>query len=182
MLTTMQLTIIEGQNKSLIQIKILKEMNTSIIIGIVVLLAIVLLVFQHNQKHKKHKNALLGALNEYAQTQGCKITENEVLNQNVIGIDKDNKKLIFVNREKNIEKMIDLSTIRKCNMNEISRNAGSGNNIQKVIEKVEFTFISKDSKGNLNIEVYNLENGDFHPSGEIQFTAKWAEIINNSIR
>lgn len=157
-------------------------MNLSIIIGLTLFLAIALLVFLHNQKHKKHKNALLSTLNEYAQTQGCKITEYEVLNQNVIGIDSDNKKLLFLNREKNIEKTLDLSTVRKCNMNEISRNAGSGRNIQKVIEKVELSFIPKDSKGTLSIEVYNLENGDLHPSGEIQFATKWAEIINNSIR
>lgn len=157
-------------------------MNLSIIIGLALFLAIALLVFLNNQKHKKHKNALLNTLHEYGQNQGCNISESDVLNQNIIGIDKEHKKLLFLNREKNLEKVVDLSTIKKCNMNETSRNAGSGNNIQKVIEKVELSFIPKDSKSNLNIEVYNLENGDFHPSGEIQFATKWTEIINNSIR
>ena len=155
---------------------------SSILTGIVVLSVLALLIWVNNFRQNQKKKKLLDNLNQQAALRNITISENDILNNNYIGIDKESNKVFFANVNKNIETSIDLQSISKCVMNENVRNVNTSNGTQKVIDKIELSFILRDTnKVATNLEFYNTENGDYQLSGEHQFLEKWTQIINKQI-
>lgn len=158
-------------------------MSTSIIIGIVIVASIILLfvMMSKNQQNKLHKKLLV--IDQYAENQGCVISEKEALMSNFIGIDSNAKKLFFINSDKNIESTFDLANFKRCAMVERSRSASTNSGAQKVIEKIELSFSPISAAASTPIlEIYNTENGDFSLNGELQFCEKWIDIINRNLK
>ncbi len=158
-------------------------MNTSIIIGALILgLIILIFIWIHNKQAKK-QNQKLEVLYQLALSEGYTITEKEILMNNIIGIDGESKMLFFINSEKNMKEILDLSKFKKCNVQERSRTSDSNSGSQKVVEKIELSFIPFSSNSsNVILEIYNIDNGDFYLNGEFQFCEKWTLTINKLLQ
>jgi hypothetical protein len=156
--------------------------TSSIIIGVALVVVFVLLIWFSNYKRNQKQKKRLEKLKNFAEKQGFQISESENINDIVLGIDKVNNKVLFVKESKNIEITIDLQTIKKCDINEISRNVETHSGKQKVVDKIELLFYPIDNKNsNISLEFYNEANGDLQLSGEHQFLEKWIKIIDNQI-
>lgn len=156
--------------------------TTSIIVLLLVILITFILIIFFNNRLKQKTNNKLQVLNDYAKRQGFEISESEVLNNIVIGIDNKNHKVFFKYLTRSIEETIDLNSIKKSQKTVISRNAETYNGKQVVTEKLSLTLISKEPKNeNANFEFYSVEKGDHQLFGEHQFIDKWVLIINTHI-
>lgn len=157
------------------------DTTSLIILALVIIVTLVLLFYFNNRLKQKTKNKLK-ALEDYAAKQGYKISESEVLNNLVIGIDNSNHKVFFKYLTRDIEETIDLNSIKKCQKTVISRNAETYGGRQVVTEKLSLTFLSNEpKKENASFEFYNVEKGDHQLFGEPQFIDKWVIIINTHL-
>ncbi len=147
---------------------------------IIFISAIVFIFFNNRLKQKTKKK--LQVLEDYAKKQGFNISESEVLNNIVIGIDKVNNKVFFKYFTRSIEETIDLNSVKKSQKTLISRNAETYGGRQVVTEKLSLTLMSNDpKKENAVLEFYSVDKGDHQLFGEPQFIDKWVGIINKHL-
>ncbi|MEO6814534.1 MAG: hypothetical protein ABI172_11430 [Ginsengibacter sp.] len=83
-----------------------------IIVGIILLAS--LIIFLSNYRKRKEKERLENEFDNFALENKLSIDKKQTLNKNMIGIDRENMKLIFVDRS-NIPQQIEL-----INLNELS--------------------------------------------------------------
>jgi hypothetical protein len=158
------------------------ELNNITIITVLVLLVFCILpVVIINQKRKKKASESLQLLKTFAEENQCKITEQELFNQIIIGIDKDAHQLFFIRttEEKKSQQRINLSEVKKCRMEETGRTVDSGH----VIEKIDLAFapIASNQK-EIILNIYNADYDNLTLSGEIQFAEKWVQFINDHLK
>lgn len=158
------------------------ELNSITMITVLVLLVFCILpVVIINQKRKKKAGESLQLLKTFAEENQCKITEHELFNQIIIGIDKDAHQLFFIRttEEKKFQQKIYLSEVKKCRMEETGRTVDSGH----VIEKIDLAFapVASNQK-EIILNIYNADYDNLTLSGEIQFAEKWVQLINDHLK
>lgn len=106
---------------------------------------------------------------------------HEFWGNSYIGIDADNKKLIFLKFEKehNVEEVIDLTTVKTCKAETVNRQSGSKTEYMSNLLKVNlvFSFAVKEA---INLNLYNYEsiyNEDF----ELKRAERWKKAIDEQI-
>jgi len=166
------------------------DSSTTITGGIFILFCIMLFVITNRNKRKKEKQ-FLQPLNRLAEKDNCKISQYDIWNKSIIGIDNLTNRVFFI---KNVfydetSKSIQLNEILKCRVNEVgqtmtlpSRTVGIKGNVIKAFDKVELVFINRDkNKPELIAEFYNKETGNLNLTGELQLAEKWCKIANDRI-
>jgi hypothetical protein len=154
------------------------------IIGLIVILAcispIIIMVRVRAQKTKK----MLQSLQKFAQEQGCKISQHEFFSDFVLGIDEVKKFVFFhkYGKENSISQYVDLANIQTCKVVKQSRNVKVGNESASMISRLELSFVpigkSQDEQSFL---LFDLETNK-QLSGELQFSEKWAQVINGYLK
>jgi hypothetical protein len=158
------------------------ELNSVTIITVLVLLIFcVLPIVIINRKRKKIASESLQLLKTFAEENQCTITEHELFNQIIIGIDKNTHQLFFIRTSegKKVQQKIDLSEVKKCRMEETGRTVES----MHVIEKIDlvFTPLASNQK-EITFNIYHADYDNLTLSGEIQFAEKWAKLINEYLK
>lgn len=157
-------------------------MNLGILItGIIIVIIGGLPIILINNTAKNNEKKLMKALFDFAAKSNCSITQSDSLNKRTIGIDRINRKLFFLKSSSNqiIEKEIDLSQIKKCQIINSSRKVKSKDGSYKVTEKVELNFTHYDAaKHGAQIEWYNVANDNFMLNNDYLLIEKWGKIIN----
>lgn len=152
----------------------------STIIGIVCLVLIIVpvLYFQRGQIKKRKK--LLHDLVNLAEQQQLKISQYDFWGPfYAIGIDTDKKELLYTKRKegKDQETLVDLSEVRQCSVNNISRDANGG----RTIERIELVFTFKNAKyPEKTLEFYSREE-TLNLNEELKLSEKWRDIVNSNI-
>jgi hypothetical protein len=158
------------------------ELNSITVITVLVLLAFCILpIVIMNQKRKKKDSESLQLLESFAEENQCKITEHELFNQIIIGIDKNAHQLFFLRviEEKKSSQKILLSDIKRCRMEETGRTVDSIH----VIEKIDLAFApAASNQKEITLNIYNADFDNLTLSGEIQFAEKWAKRINDHLK
>lgn len=154
------------------------------------LFCIILFVIITRSKRKKEKQ-FFQPLNRLAEMDNCKISQYDIWNTSIIGIDNLSNHVFFIKNIFNNETSlsIKLSEILKCRLHEVgqtvniaSRTVGIKGNVVKVIDKIELVFINRDkNKPDLVAEFYNKETGNPDLSGEFQMAEKWCKHVNDKI-
>lgn len=155
----------------------------NLIIGLVVLLLCAAPFILMNRHSKNKKQKLIQTLNQLAASSGNSITEFDVFNDAIIGIDQNNKTLFFVKKleELNVEEKISLKDYQKSEVKKkMSNHHGPSSNMQ-IIKKIHLHFQPKSSENReVNLEFYD-ENTQFQLNGELQLAEKWVVKCNQFI-
>ena len=156
----------------------------TLIASLIIVVSCVLLVVIVNRKKKNKDKQFIQSLFDFAEQSNCTISEYDLWNNSLIGIDKDSHKLFFIRKEEEnaIIKEIDLSEIQKCNVINSSRIVNNKESVQNVIDKLELSFTCRDpKKTEMNLEFYNTNRDNLFLNGELSLIEKWSEIINKDI-
>jgi len=158
------------------------EFNSITIITVLVLLLFCLLpVVLINQKRKGKAKQSLQLLQIFAAENQCAISEHELFNQIIIGMDKTAHQLFFVRNTpgKEFQQKINLQEVKKCRMEETGRSMDTVH----VIEKIDLSFapVASNQK-EIILNIYHADYDNLTLSGEIQFAEKWEKTINNHLK
>ena len=159
-------------------------MDFGTIIGLVLLLIIVLAVVIVNSNKKNKKKQFVQTLFDLAEKSKCKISEHDLWNNTLIGIDKEAHKLFFIRKtaDNAISNEIDLIGIQKCRVINSSRVVTNNETNHTVIDKLELALTSPDAKiADTILEFYNTNRDNLFLNGELQLTEKWVAIVNENI-
>jgi len=159
-------------------------MDFGTIIGLIILIIIVLAVVILNSNKKNKKKQFVQTLFDLAEKSNCKISDNDLWNNTLIGIDKNAHKLFFIRKteDNSISNEIDLTGIQKCRVNNSSRVVANKESNHTVIDKLELALTSSDPKiADIILEFYNTNRDNLFLNGEQQLTEKWAAIVNENI-
>jgi hypothetical protein len=121
-----------------------------------------------SRKEKDYLNTLYNHLGEY-----IKLSEHQLWNNILIGVNKMEGKLFFLRKQKERElfKMIDLSRINRCQLLTSNKNM--------IINQIMLSFISFDQIDSPTVlEIYNSKTDKIILPGELQFAIRWENIAN----
>ena len=158
-------------------------MDSSIIVigGIIVLFGITLYVLISSSKKRKEAQ-FLQPLSQLAEKDNCKISQYDIWNNSVIGIDATQDMVFAIRRtkEKETSIVVNLAEIFRCKVAEISRTSGPKEGNIKAFDRIELVFSNKDkSKADVVVEFYNGNTDRLTLTGELQLAEKWCMLINN---
>lgn len=155
------------------------DLGTALIALIIIGICVLPFVLSSRSKKKNEKKLLL-SLHSLAEKQQCIISQYEVGGNYAIGID-ETKNFVFFQSKINKEikpKFIDISTIRKCNLVNISRSSDTGNTL---IDQLYLEFIPTDkNKKDVVFEFYNSDV-NVQVIDELQSIKKWSTLINSKL-
>ena len=159
-------------------------MGFGTIFGLVILIIIVLAVVIVNSNKKNKKKQFMQTLSDLAEKSNCKISEHDLWNNTLIGIDTAAHKLFFIRKTADIaiSNEIDLLGIQKCRVINSSRVISNNETNHTVIDKLELALTSPDAKiADTMLEFYNTNRDNLFLNGELQLAEKWAVIVNENI-
>ena len=159
-------------------------MDFGTIFGLVILIIIVLAVVIVNSNKKNKKKQLVQTLSDFAEKNNCKISEYDLWNNTLIGIDTTAHKLFFIRKtaESAISNAIDLHGIQKCRVINTSRVVTNKDSNHTVIDKLELALASPDAKiADTILEFYNTNRDNLFLNGELPLAEKWAVNVNTNI-
>ncbi|WP_067148049.1 hypothetical protein [Pseudotamlana agarivorans] len=153
-------------------------MDLGTIIISIVCIALCAMPFALISRNRKNKvKQLLNSIKELAKQQHSDISQYEVLDYCIIGIDQT-KNLIFF--QKNVKDeteqlCVDLSNIKDCHISKKT----SGNN---TLERLDLVLLpTNNSTKQVNLEFYNLDL-NYQLSGELESIEKWSLIIQKQLK
>jgi hypothetical protein len=159
-------------------------MGFGTIFGLVILIVIVLAIVMVNTSKKNKKKQLEKTLFDFAEKGNCKISQHDLFNNTLIGIDNEAHKLFFIRKtaDSEIRSEVDLTAVQKARVINSSRIVTNNETSHNVIDKLELSLSSLDSKIESTIlEFYNTNRDNLFLNGELPLTEKWAKIVNTNI-
>ncbi len=155
------------------------DLASSIIGAIILAICIAPFIIMSTNRKKRERKALK-TLQKIAQQHDCEITNYEIGDDFVIGIDEP-KRIVFFNKklkETVFEQHIKLADVQACKIKNISRTVSNQNGNYNVVEELDLCFVPiEKGKKEVLLEFYNAENST-QLSGELQAIEKWQSIIN----
>lgn len=151
------------------------DLGTTIVGAVLLVICIAPFILVRKRQITK-KNEKLKILNNLSQEYNCNIEEYEFCNDFVLGIDKSKSFLFFhkQSQEKNHNQIIDLQTIKECNIIKKTRSIND-----KTIALIELSFIKKNET--TSIVIYD-EKTDLLINNELLVANKWSLIINTNLK
>lgn len=159
-------------------------MDFGTIFGLIFLIICVLAVVLVNSNKKKKKKQFLQTLFYLAEKNNCKISEYDLWNNTLIGIDKETHKLFFIRKtaDNADSNEIDLLDMQKCRVVSSNRIITDKERSHSVIDKLELVFTSSNpKKQDAILEFYNTNRDSLTVYRELQLTEKWSEMVNENI-
>lgn len=159
------------------------DSNTIVIGGIIVLFGITLYILNIRSKKKKEAQ-FLQPLSRLAEKDNCKISQYDIWNNSVIGIDTTQNIVFAIRKKKENETsvVVNLAEIFRCRVIEVSRTSGpkEGNSI--AFDRIDLAFINKDkSKADVVVEFFDANTDRLTLTGELQLAEKWCVLVNNKL-
>ena len=161
--------------------KIIKMDLGTAIIGLIFILVCTIPFVLISRSRRKDEKKLFISLKNLAEKQQSKITQHEVCSNYAIGIDETKNFVFFqLKKEKEIKpQFIDLSTIKKCKINNIG---SATSNENRIIEQLNLELIPiNKNKNNTVLEFYNSDQS-YQLNGEFQSIEKWNKLINSKLK
>jgi hypothetical protein len=140
-----------------------------------VLLAILISWFI-NYKKKKERNRLIKEFDEFVLNNKIKIDKSQTLNKNMVGLDRENMKLVFLDRSNHSQQiqLIDLPKLSSCHL--LKKKNPSTGYISNI--SLQCTFKEKDKEAIL-LPFYNEANDTLHEMMRLSKKASyWEKSIN----
>ncbi len=158
-------------------------MNLStILIGLVLVLLFLVPVIFLVRASSGSKRKFIKDLFDLARNNQSGISEHDHWNNRIIGMDKDRRKLFYINKTTNNEltAVIDLSQVKHCEVVRKNRNGGKKANNPPVIEKLELAFsYVGNNKPETSLDFFNSDFDSSFPEDEFKLAEKWSGIVND---
>jgi len=154
------------------------------IVGIAIIISCAIPFIIMNRTRSKREKQLLQMLCNLAETYSCNISQHDHWNHSSIGIDKDSKKIFFIqNSINNRESLhVDLTEMERCRIIETSRTVNGDKENTVVTDKLELVYTSKEKdKAEIVVPFYNVEYDNFSLILVLRLAEKWSEISNDNI-
>jgi len=155
---------------------------TTLIIGLVLALIFLVPVLFLVRASARAKKKYLTEIMDLAAKNGSNIAEHDHWNNSAIGMDKDHRKVFYINRTTNNERtlIIDLSEVKQCQVVNKSKNAGKKANYTPIVERLGlvFNYINKD-KPDTWLDFYNSDFDSTIPEKEFKLAEKWSGLVSN---
>lgn len=150
---------------------------------VVLIFAIIIILVKLTRKGKTNKQ--LNNLHKFAELNNSKISEYEMFEDRIFGVDKENNKLFFIrnDEERFLEKAIFLKDFDKCKI--VKHHATVKNNGQSydILDSLDIVFQPKDKvKAVDKINIYDSNFDNLTLSGEVQFAEKWSKKIEEFMK
>lgn len=154
-------------------------MNTTYIIGLILIAVIVIPIIMLNHNKNKKNAAIKKEFSEL--TKSSIISNQEHWNGYLIAIDEIDKKCFYVHQEdcKCTSQVLDLTKYSSCRV-VTSSSMGSSSTAIEMIELV-FTPKEKDAETK-NLLFFNAETDGFTLNGELQSAEHWKKICSACIK
>lgn len=155
----------------------------SVIIGAIAIIICALPFAMMSIGRKKSEKIFLKSLSEMATRNNCRLSQHDLLGIFAIGIDETKGFVFFYRQTKDseIEQIVDLSEIQSCKVINKSRSFKNKAGNQKVIERLELSFIPiVKTKPEIKMEFFNADVG-VQLNGELQSIDKWSKLINDRL-
>lgn len=159
------------------------NLSTSLIIMLFIGVCLVPIFLTKGNK-KKRENAILQILNTIASKHNGKVGQFEISGDIAIGIDEANHFVYFYKKTKDkLEELyVDLSKVKSCKTNNISKVIKESEYNQKIIEKLELKFIPfSPNENEVKFDFYDAEES-MQLNGELQVIQKWTDLLNVHIK
>jgi hypothetical protein len=155
-------------------------MNSNGYIILYVIINLVLLAFLIswfiNYKKKKERNKLIKEFDDFVVQNKIKIDKRQTLNKNMVGLDRKNKKLVFLNRSSRPQQiqLIHLPKLSSCHL--LKRRNRSTGHISNI--SLHCSFKEKD-KEDILLPFYNEANDTLYKMMRLSKKASyWEKSIN----
>jgi len=156
----------------------------STIVGLIIIaLCIVPFVLIALNKRRK-ENHLIESLNKLAAEAGLKISQYELWNENIIGLDESEAVVLALITTKSTTEThtIHLNQMSKCRQANISRTANTANSSTVIIDQLALVFTPKQKhQEEVSIQFYNTEYNSTVLTGELQVIEKWHRLLNERL-
>ena len=153
-------------------------MNSTLLIGLILIAAIVVPIALLNYKKAK-KNAVIKA--QFAEmTKSAIIANQEFWNGYLIAIDEVDKKCFYIHQEDTSCKsqIIDLTQYSSCRVVTSSSLGTSGT----AVDMVELVFTPKIKNAEtMSLLFFDAETDGFTLNGELQIAERWQKLCNNCL-
>ena len=157
-------------------------MKLDILIIDVALLALIflpyfLLIFLNKVEGKSLKKRFFNQASQY----NLKIVECDSWNSNIIGLDKEKSKILFVQKRRTgfVTEFIDLKQVRTCCILQDTQAVKIHKHVSNILQKIDLQLILHN--GSLQIiNLYNCEEA-YSEDYEIKNAERWNRIINESL-
>ena len=159
------------------------DSNTMVIGVIIVLFGITLYILNSRSKKKKEAQ-FLQPLSRLAEKDNCKISQYDIWNDSVIGIDETQNTVFAIRKKKEKETsiVVNLAEIFRCRVIEVSRTSGPKEGNAIAFDRIDLAFINKDkSKADVVVEFFNANTDRLTLTGELQLAEKWCVLVNNKL-
>lgn len=159
------------------------DSNTIVIGGIIVLFGIILYILNSRSKKKKEAQ-FLQPLSRLAEKDNCKISQYDIWNDSVIGIDETQNTVFAIRKKKEKETsiVVNLAEIFRCRVIEVSRTSGPKEGNAIAFDRIDLAFINKDkSKADVVVEFFDANTDRLTLTGELQLAEKWCVLVNNKL-
>ncbi len=157
--------------------------SSSLIIGLFLFFVfvgpLVYLERARKSKAKKFLKTFIGL----AEKQGLKLGLTDSWNNYAVGIDPAAHKLFYLKalKDKNIEKVVDLSAVPKCRVVNEGRTIDSGKNARKVIDRLGLAFTNgQPGVAETVLEFYNSDDNT-SLTDELPLLEKWQKIASGHL-
>lgn len=159
------------------------DSNTMVIGVIIVLFGITLYILNSRSKKKKEAQ-FLQPLSRLAEKDNCKISQYDIWNDSVIGIDETQNTVFAIRKKKEKETsiVVNLAEIFRCRVIEVSRTSGPKEGNAIAFDRIDLAFINKDkSKADVVVEFFDANTDRLTLTGELQLAEKWCVLVNNKL-
>ncbi|MEP4532979.1 MAG: hypothetical protein ABJ004_07830 [Cyclobacteriaceae bacterium] len=159
------------------------EFGTTILGLVAIALCIIPFVVMHKSR-KKREQDLIDGLKAVADSYSSDVTTYDCGMEFSIGISWARNYIFYYKKtdQEVFELCVPLTAIRKCQVNNVKRSIKTQAGSQTVIDKLELTFLPKDTSiSPSRFEFFN-SNEHFQMNGELLLIRKWEGIVNKALR
>lgn len=150
---------------------------------VVLIFAIIIIIAKLTRKGKTNKQ--VNNLYKFAEQNNSKISEYEMFEDRIFGVDKENNKLFFIrnDEERFIEKAFLLKDFEKCKINKHHTSSSNNGQSVEILDNLDLVFYPKDKvKSVEKINIYDCNFDNLTLSGEVQFAEKWCKKIEEFLK
>jgi hypothetical protein len=161
----------------------------AILVGAVVAICLLLISISNKQKFRK-MNTLLNHFSQLGTLYGLSFSSQEVLNNNIIGLDGINRKLLFVTQKDDAsfdDYVVSLSEVKNCTVKKHYGNIAPGELKNKklgtFLERVTLHVELQNGKDPVEISFYNHIDNNIYQLADIEKKAeRWMQIIQQMLK
>jgi hypothetical protein len=158
-------------------------MNSTIIIGIILLSGFIIPAFFVIRKQNRDKKLLEEFFGNIEKNHQMKVTEHESWRNRVIGIDNDKQKALYVIHDKTEDEIqvVDLRYVTACTVEKNVVTSEFNKSIQAV-NSIRIRFRGRDKAHPDQVFILYSEEKDQNLGSELRIAEAWAERFNKLIR